>query len=359
MTTTSPEPSARSGDRPVRAGLASFGMVSRVFHGPLITATPGIDLVAIASSSEQKVHAAYPEVRHHPDPAALIADPDVDLVIVTTPNDTHVPLAEAALAAGKHVVVEKPVALDAAQTERLVAAAAGAREKGLVTSVFHNRRWDGDFLTILDAIDRGLVGRPVSLESRFDRFRPEPRQRWREVPGPGSGLWADLGPHLVDQALVLFGRPEWVSADIATVRDGAQVDDDAHVVLGYDRLRVVLGASTLAARPGPRFVLHGTTGTLVIEGLDPQEPQLADGHLPGQEGYGLGASDATLTTAEGTSTIPRLRGGYLDFYTRLRDAILGLDDAPVTVEEALVVMQVIDAARLSSTEGRRVTGETA
>lgn len=345
---------SNAGERPIRVGLAAFGMVSRVFHAPLIRATPGLELAAVATSRPDEVGLQVPGARLLPDPEALIADPDIDLVVVTTPNDSHVRLACAALDVGKHVVVEKPVALDADEAENLATAAAQARSRGLQASVFHNRRWDGDFLTVLDAMDRGLVGRPVAFESRFDRFRPQVRDRWREKAGPGSGIWIDLGPHLVDQALQLFGRPAWVWADIAIVRDEAEADDDFHVVLGYDRLRVILGGTTLAGRPGPRFVLDGTEGTLVLEGLDPQEPQLAAGTMPGDEGYGLGAADGTFTGADGESVVPRLRGGYEDFYARMRDAILGTDDVPVTVNDAVAVMRIIDAASRSSESGNRV-----
>lgn len=272
----------------------------------------------------------------------------------TTPNDTHVPLALAALEASKHVAVEKPVGLDAADAQRLADAARTAAERGLVTTVFHNRRLDGDFLTLADALERELIGRPVSLESRFDRFRPDVPDRWRDREGPGSGVWIDLGPHLVDQAVQLFGLPAWVMGDLRILRDGAAVDDDFHVVLGYDRMRVVLAGSTLAARPGPRFDLRGTTGALVIEGLDPQEANLKAGRLPGDDGYGLGAPDATLVRADDEDVVPRLRGAYDEFYPRLRDAIRGLDDPPVSVDEAVVVMRIIDAAVESSRTGTRV-----
>lgn len=344
-----------SAERTLRVGLAAFGKVAQVFHAPLITATPGLELAAIASSSSDKVQAAYPEARHVPDARALIADPDVDVVVVTTPNDTHVDLACAALAAGKHVVVEKPVALDAPEAEQLVHAAREAAGRGLVTSVFQNRRWDGDLLALRRVIDDGLVGRVVSLESRFDRFRPVVPDRWRDRPGPGSGVWIDLGPHLVDQAIQLFGMPRWVDADIRTLRDGCEVDDDFHVVLGYERLRVILGGATLAAHPGLRFELRGTAGALLVDGLDPQEAQLAGGMLPGQEGYGLGAPDATLVTADGERAVPRVAGRYQDFYAGVRDAVLTGGEPPVTVEQAWQVMRLIDAAVESSREGRRIT----
>ncbi|WP_168581779.1 oxidoreductase [Gephyromycinifex aptenodytis] len=341
--------SAESAQAPaLRVGLASFGMVSRVFHGPLISATPGLQLTAIASSSAQKVQQAYPRVHHHRHAQALIEDPQIDVVVVTTPNDTHVPLALAAIEHGKHVVVEKPISLDAQEAADLVAAAQGA---DVVVAAFHNRRWDGDLLTLAEVLRSGQIGRAVTLHSHFDRYQPQVRNRWREVPGPGAGLLADLGPHLVDQALLLFGPPEWVWGDVAQVREGAAVDDYAHVVLGYPGgLRVILHMSALTAAAPPRFTLHGTQGSVLISGLDPQEDQLGQGLLPGRPGYGLGAAEGQLVSATGTSqSIPRRAGEYQRFYERLRDAIHGTGPNPVPIEEAANVMQVLDIARAAPT----------
>ena len=178
--------------------------------------------------------------------------------------------------------------------------------------------------------------------------------RWREQPGPGSGIWYDLGPHLIDQALQLFGLPRTVSADLAALRDGAEADDYAHAVLGYDRLRVVLHATMLAAADPPRFVLHGTKGSFVIYGPDPQEAALKAGAQPGEAAWGTGAPDGMLTTPEGDETVPRQPGDYRRFYEGLRDAIHGMGPPPVTTEEALAVMRVLDAGRRSRETGCRV-----
>ncbi|GAB47342.1 oxidoreductase [Mobilicoccus pelagius] len=344
--------------RPLRVGLASFGMVSRVFHAPLVRAADGFELAAIVSSDAGKVRAAHPDVRHLPDVDALLGDPDIDVVVVTTPNDTHVPLTLAAVEAGKHVVVEKPVGLDHAEALRLADAANDAAERGLVVTAFHNRRWDGDFLSVQDALADGRPGRPVTLHSHFDRFRPEPRDRWRENGGPGSGLWLDLGPHLVDQARVLFGAPEWVQADIATIRDGARANDYADVTLAFPGgVRAILHATTLAAATPPRLVLHGTGGSLVVEGLDPQEAQLGSGIVPTDRGYGLaeGAQSAVLLT-DGTTptTIPRRAGEYPQFYARLHAAITRGEAPPVSMRDAAEVMRIIEAAIRSAETGARV-----
>lgn len=335
----------------LRVGIAAFGMATQVFHAPLVRAAEGLELVAVASSRPEAVRVALPGVRVHLDAAALCADPGLDLIVVPTPNDTHAPIAEAALRAGKHVVVDKPFTLDAPQAERLFAI---ARECGRVITVFQNRRWDGDFLTLAQVVRSGRVGRPVQLDSHFDRFRPVVPQRWRDAAGPGSGIWYDLGPHLADQALQLFGPPRWIDADLAALRDGAQSDDYAHVVLGYDGLRVNLHATTLAAAQTPRFVLHGTAGSFVIWGLDPQEAALKTGATPGAAAWGEGAPDGLLTTADGEERVPRLPGAYQTFYAMVRDACLGRGAPPVTPDEALGLMRLLDAGRESSATGRRV-----
>ena len=351
-------PGSRPADRPLRVGLASFGMVSRVFHAPLVRTAVGFELAAIVSSDAAKVRAAHPDVRHLPDVDALLADAGIDVVVVTTPNDTHVPIALAALAAGKHVVVEKPIGLDHAEAVRLADAADEAAGRGLVATAFHNRRWDGDFLTVQDVLASGRVGRPVTLHSHFDRFRPAPRDRWRENGGPGSGLWLDLGPHLVDQARVLFGDPEWVQADIATIRDGARANDYADVTLAFPGgVRAILHASTLAAATPPRLVLHGTGGSVVVEGLDPQESQLGSGLAPGDAGYGIaeGAQAQVLLTDGTTATrTPRRAGEYPQFYARLHAAITRGEAPPVSMRDAAEVMRILDAAIRSAETGTRV-----
>ncbi len=336
---------------PLRVGIAAFGMAARTFHVPLVRATPGLSLRAVASSRPDAVREALPQVRVHADAMSLCRDPDLDLVVIPTPNDTHAALAETALDAGRHVVVDKPFALDAAEAERLLGL---ARDRGLVLTVFQNRRWDGDFLTLARILRSGRIGRPVALHSHFDRFRPAVPVRWRDRPGPGSGLWYDLGPHLVDQALQLFGPPRDVFADLACLRDGAVTDDHFHAVLRYERLEVVLHATTLAAAGGPRFALHGTEGSFVVAGLDPQEAQLKDGAAPGDPGFGLGAPDGRLVTAEGEERVARVPGDYRAFYEGVRDAVRHGGAAPVTPEEALAVMRVLDAGRESGRSGRAV-----
>lgn len=331
----------------LRAGLVGYGFAGKTFHAPLIAAVPGLALAAVASSDPPKVAADWPAVTVDPDYATLCARPDVDLVVVATPNDSHFPIARAALLAGKHVVVDKPFTVAVAEAEEL---AALAEAHGLVLSVFHNRRWDSDFLTLRRLIDSGSLGRVVSLESRFDRFRPQVRDRWRERPGPGSGVWYDLGPHLVDQALVLFGPPDAVHADIVAQRDGATADDYFHVTLRYNSLRVILAASMLAPASTPRFVVQGTAGGFVKHGLDPQEDALKAGLRPPAPNWGVDPRPGTLTTwaddAPVTAEVAPMPGDYPAYYAGVRDAILGLGPNPVPGEEAIAVMRMIaDALR--------------
>lgn len=338
-------------------GLVGYGFASKTFHAPLISATPGLALTAVSSSDVGKVRADLPEVAVEKDPQTLFARQDIDLVVIPTPNETHYPLAKAALTAGKHVVVDKPFTVTLREG-RLLKGYADA--SGKLLSVFHNRRWDSDFLTVAELLDSGELGRLVHFESHFDRFRPEVRDRWREQAKPGGGIWYDLGPHLLDQARSLFGMPRAVLLDLASRRDGAQVDDDFHALLDYDGLRVVLHASALVAAESPRFTLHGTRGSYVKFGLDPQEDRLKAGEMPSQR-WGEDHRDGLLTLREGeegtplsTYTYPTLPGDYLAYYAGIRDALRGEAANPVPADDALEVMQLLEAGLDSSRQQRWV-----
>ncbi len=262
---------------PLRVGLLGYGYAGKTFHAPLLSAVPDLALVAVASSDPAKVHADWPGVAVHAAPADLIARDDIDLVVIATPNDTHHPLARDALRAGRHVVVDKPFTVTLDEARELVAL---AEHHGRVLSVFHNRRFDGDFLTLRQLVRDGALGRVVEMTSRHDRFRPEVRQRWRESDGPGAGLWFDLGPHLVDQALQLFGPPRAITLALDRTRDGALADDWFACHLRYDRLHVHLHAGMLVAASAPRLAVHGTAASFVKDGLDPQEDALKAGVRP-------------------------------------------------------------------------------
>ena len=345
--------------QPLRAGLVGYGFAGQTFHAPVLSAVPGLDLVAVASSRPDKVQADWPGVVVVPDVAALVARPDIDLVVVATPNAQHHPVAKAALEAGKHVVVDKPFTLDAAQARDLTALAA---RQGRLLSVYQNRRYDADFLTLCDVLASGRIGRPVYFESHFDRYRPQVRERWREQAVPGAGLWVDLGAHLLDQAVQLFGAPDNLQLDTAILRDGAQVEDHFHALLRYESgphapLRVVLHASTLAAHAAPRYILHGTKGSYVKHGVDVQEDALRAGDRPGGVAWGVDPTLGELRVAViddwvQNSTVPNREGNYVDYYAAVRDAIRGTGPNPVPPEQAVALMALLDLGARSAREGR-------
>ncbi|MBV2151186.1 oxidoreductase [Sphingobium sp. AS12] len=340
----------------IRVGLVGYGAAGRIFHAPLLRAVPAMALTVISTSKANEVAALDPTIRCAGSAADIFSDPAIDLVVIATPSATHAPLAADALRAGKHVVVDKPFALSLAEAKDLAALAA---QCGRQLAVFHNRRFDSDFLSIRAGIEDGLVGRITHFESHFDRFRPDVRDRWREDGSPGSGVWFDLGPHLVDQALAMFGRPQSVNADIAALREGSASDDWAHVVLLYPDMRVVLHASMSA--PGgedggsPRFMVHGMNGTLVKKRLDQQEAQLVAGLRPGDLGWGADDDPVVYHDGQGRVTLRQaLPGCQQDYYAQVATAILSGAPLPVTLEQAVAVQEVIEAAQISAREGRRV-----
>ena len=340
----------------IQVGIVGFGFVSKTFHIPLLQATDGYRITAISSSHADDVRAMLPDVEVVSDPKKLAAHPDLDLVVIASPNATHAPLADAAMRAGHNVVVDKPFTITAKEARRL---AATAKKSGLVLSVFQNRRWDSDFLTIQDAIRRDVVGRVVQFESRIDRFRPEVRERWREMPGPGSGLLYDLSPHLIDQTLVLFGVPESVQATTARQRRGARMDDFFQIVLRYGESVAILQCGSLVSGGTPRFSLHGDRASVVKMKPDIQEDQLRSGLLPGSTAWGVDTDDATIYEgASGkTSVLKAARGDQRGFYRALRETLLGRGPNPVTAQQGATVMAVIDAALRSSENGRRIVPE--
>jgi predicted dehydrogenase len=345
--------------RPLRVGLVGYGFAGRTFHAPVLSAVAGLTLAAVASSQPDRVQADWPDTPVVPDIEALLTRPDIDLVVIAAPNAQHRPLAKAALQAGKHVVVDKPFTLDAGQAREL---AALAQERGLVLSVYQNRRFDADYLTLHDVLASDELGRPVYFESHFDRFRPEVRDRWREQAVPGAGLWVDLGAHLLDQAVQLFGRPDTLHVDTAALRDGAQVEDHFHALLRYDTgphapSRVVLHATTLAAHAAPRYILHGTRGSYVKYGLDPQEDALRAGRSPSEAGWGADPVDGEITLPADsggfrTRAMPTRAGSYAAYYEAVRDAIRGIGPNPVLPDEAVALMELLDLGRQSAMEGR-------
>ncbi|WP_368566031.1 oxidoreductase [Pseudoxanthomonas sp. UTMC 1351] len=343
-------------DNTLNVALVGYGFVGKVFHAPLIAHMPGMRLHTVVSRDAGKVHLDHPQVRVLADPQDAFADSAIDLVVVATPNETHAPLAIAALAQGRHVVVDKPFTVTLAEAEQVIAQ---AHTSGRCLSVFQNRRWDADFLTVRRLIDEGMLGEIMEFHSHFDRFRPTVVDRWRESTAPGGGLWYDLVPHLVDQALQLFGLPEAIFADLAQQRAGARATDYFHAQLRYPRHRVHLHAGSLVAASGLRFAAHGTRGSFVKHGLDPQEDSLRAGGKPGEPGWGVDPSPGQLTVDDqGTmrvESVESVPGDYRQYYAAMRDAILHGGPVPVSSDEALDVMRVIELGIRSSAERREVS----
>ena len=338
---------------PLRVALVGYGFVGKVFHAPLIQATPGLILYTVVSRDAGKVHADWPAVRVVEDARAAFADPDIQLVVIASPNDSHAPLAIAALAQGKHVVVDKPFTLTVQEAQQVIDAATRADR---LVSVFQNRRWDADFLTVQRLIGDGTLGRVAEFHSHFDRFRPVVQDRWRERDAPGGGLWYDLGPHLLDQAVQLFGLPEAISADIARLRDGAQAPDYVHATLRYSHHRVHLHAGTLVAGNGLRFAVHGTRGSYLKHGLDVQEGQLRAGVVPGAPGWGVDTRAGEIVHERDGRLVTEVAhaetGDYRRYYAAMRDAVLHGTSPPVTPQQALDVMRLIELGVRSSEERR-------
>jgi scyllo-inositol 2-dehydrogenase (NADP+) len=341
-------------ERRIEVGLIGYGLAGRVFHAPVIQHVPRLHLAAVATSRIDGLEGLAPDVRRVATPEAIIADPAIELVVIASPNQTHFPLADAALRAGKHVVVDKPFMISCDDADAVIFL---ANRSGLLLSAFHNRRWDGDFLTVRNIVESKKLGALVHFEARWDRFRPQVPAGWRHAPGPGAGLLSDLGPHLIDQVIELLGPAEWISADLAQQRDGALVDDYFEIILHYGEMRAIVGASSIAAAPRPRFLVQGFEASFVKHGLDPQERQLASGMAPADPAYGEDQPDSygTLTSAEGTSQrIPTERGRYDLFYEGVADAIRNGAPAPVEAADARLGLAVIELARVSAREGRRL-----
>jgi scyllo-inositol 2-dehydrogenase (NADP+) len=344
-------------DGAIGVGLVGYGLGGSVFHAPLIQAEPGLRLHAVVTSRDEQVRRELPGVRVVGSAAELLEDPAVELVVVAAPNAVHHQLAAAALRAGRHVVVDKPFTLTTAEADELIGLAEAADRR---LSVFHNRRWDSDFLTVRRCLEAGLLGDVSSFTSRYDRFRPAPRGSWKEEDVPGSGVLYDLGPHLIDQALQLFGLPETLWADVGVQRPGVEAVDYLHLVLGYGRLRVLLHAGMEVRDPGPRFEVHGDQGSFVKGGMDLQEQALRAGGRPGDPGWGSEPPDrhGTLTTEvaglELRGRVASVAGDYGAFYAAMAAAIGGDGPVPVPAAEGRDVIMVIERALASAREGRVV-----
>jgi predicted dehydrogenase len=338
---------------PIRVAVVGYGYGGRTLHVPLIAATDGLEMSLVVSSDPEKVALDFPRLRTVSNTSQAFSDPEIDLVVIATPNDSHAPLAEQAIRAGKHVVVDKPFTICSEDGLRL---ARLAETSGRILSVYHSRRWEADFLVLKDILASGGLGVVTYFESRLDRYRPIVRDRWRERAEPGAGIWYDLGSHLIDQALQLFGRPQAISADIVSQRIGSGADDYFHAVLFYEQRRVVLHSSCLVVANDLRFVVHGTTGSFIKSGLDPQEAALQLRVIPGSAGWGADPRPGRVTLAREAKprTVAGPAGDYRRFYAGIRDAIWDVGPNPVPALEAVEVIEIIEAGLKSEATGVRV-----
>jgi scyllo-inositol 2-dehydrogenase (NADP+) len=333
-------------------------MAGQVFHAPLIHANPNLCLTHIVQRYGTQSTSRFPEAKAVRDVDDLLAQDAVALVVIATPNTSHYDIAARALQAGKHVVVDKPFTITTADADRLIEI---SRKVERILSVFQNRRWDGDFLTVKQILDQKILGRLVEYESRFDRFRPNLKPNaWREQALPGSGLLYDLGSHLIDQAVFLFGPPTGIYADLRQQREGASVPDSFEVHLEYPGLKVALKAGSLVCEPSPRFLLYGTQGSFTKYGLDPQENALKQGGSPAQPDWGVEPSQGwgTYTRCDGgvaREKYPTLAGCYQDYYTNVYRAITGREELAVKPQQAREVIHLIELAQQSSLEKRMLS----
>jgi predicted dehydrogenase len=358
----------------IGVAVIGFGLAGQVFHAPFVSAVPGLKLEAIMQRKGDAAGKAYPSARILRSVEEALKDAAVQLIVVATPNETHFDLAKQALLAGKHVVIDKPFAATSAEAGELKGL---AEKQGVVLAPFHNRRWDGDFLTVRRLLAEEAVGRLVTYESHFDRFRPLPRENtWKEGANAANGLLMDLGPHLVDQALTLFGAPAGITASVRKDRDKTDIEDAFDITLEYPGysgehgLRAHCRSSMLAADAAPRFLLHGTKGSFKKYGLDPQEPALVDGAKVPRMGEGEWLAEpesqwGTLTVAPvladpGNLARTRVKtelGDYRGYYANVRDAINGVAKLAVTAEDGYRTVKLLEMARESWAAGRTLKVE--
>jgi scyllo-inositol 2-dehydrogenase (NADP+) len=351
---------------PIRAAVIGFGNGGRTFHTAFISAVSGLELAAIVQRKGNEAAQAYPKATIHRSVEEMLADRSIQLVSVTTSNQTHFEIGRQCLLAGKHTVIDKPFAVTSTEAAELIAI---AKERKLVVSAFQNRRWDGDFKTVCNVLKSGVLGRLVVFESHYDRFRQEIRQgTWKESGRYGGGQLYDLGTHIIDQALHLFGAPKAITASVRSDRDGALNDDAFDIHLHYigeteknlrQNLTVLLRSTMTAAIAGPRFTLHGTQGSFVKFGIDPQEDAIKAGAVIGSLTGSLAWGEepksdwGLLKLADGSEKQIRTEpGDYRDYYANVRDAILGVATIAVPGVDAWRTARIIELARQSSEEGR-------
>jgi predicted dehydrogenase len=342
-------------EKKINTAIIGFGLSGRAFHAPFLEKHEGFSLTSVVERNGETAKGFYPDVRIVKDYRDLLEDNSLGLVVIASPNIYHVEQARELLEAGKHIVIEKPFTPTSAEADELIKIAEKAGRK---IFVFQNRRWDGDFKTVQQVAYNGYLGEIIEYEAHFDRFAPGARRSaWRDEPLPAGGVLYDLGSHLIDQALVLFGLPQSVYADIRSQRTGSKVDDYFHVHLYYNRLKVILKASMFVMEPGPRYILHGTKGSFIKYGFDPQEEMLKQGHMPDSPDWGKedpdywGILNAEMHGQQFYGTIETEAGNYMGFYDNVHDVITKGAEQAVRPEEARNVIRIIELAFESKIKG--------
>jgi len=344
--------------KPINTALCSFGMSGYVFHAPFLELSPKFNLYGVWERTKNKAEKIYPKIKTFRSLDDLLADNDIELVIINTPSVTHYDFAKKVINAGKHLVVEKPFTATVSEAEELIQL---ANDKNINLSVYHNRRYDSDFKTVQNILKRGVLGDMVDVEIHFDRFDPElSYKEHKEVPTPAVGSLYDLGSHLIDQALVLFGMPNAVFADLDSYRPNSKVEDYFEVKLFYNTHRVTLKSSYYVREPLPGNIFHGTKGSFIKTKADVQEEQLQAGIKPGTINYGVEPErerGLLHTEKEGKilkKYIPTLGGNYMAYYNGVYDALRNNEQLPVKAEEAMNVIKVIEIAKRSNKERKVV-----
>ena len=341
----------------IKVGLVGYGLSGATFHAPLLCVLDEFEIVKVVSSKQDVVKNDLGDIKVVSGLEEVLEDAAIDLVVITTPSGLHFEMAKQSLLSGKHVILEKPMVVETKEAEELIKI---AEEKNLLLSVYHNRRWDNDFLTVKKLINDGTLGDINTYQVHFDRFRPVVRDRWREKQGPGSGMLFDLGSHLIDQALHLFGIPQFVQADVFAQRENGVTDDYFHVILGYEKLRVILHSGSIVPNNGPRFQIHGSKGSFIKYGIDGQEAALREGKKPIDDSWGADEPQfyGKLVTIQGDKEdhkiIPTVHGSYSTYYKKIAESILEGKEAPVTALEGLSVIRIIEVALKSSVEKRAI-----
>ncbi|POY35437.1 oxidoreductase [Solitalea longa] len=339
--------------QPINTGICSYGYSTKVFHGPLISNDPNFKWTAVVERHHQDSKEKYPHLTIYKSIEELLSDDSIELVIVNTPNQTHYSIAKQALLAGKHVIIDKPFAASSEETKELITL---ANQQQKMLTAFHNRRWDGDFKIVKEVIDSGQLGRLIEVEFKFERYRSSLNpKKHKEEAASATGLLYEIGTHIIDQAIVLFGTPQKVYADILKTRDGSLVDDYFEVILYYPQLRLKLKSTLLAKEELPGYILNGTNGSFVKKRMNLQEDQLKAGILPDDEGYGIepetewGILNVDKNGETKRNSVPTPPSNYKQFFDLVYNHLRNDGPIPIDPSDALTGIKIIEAAYVSNT----------